>query len=64
LSPEKYLVEFSAKISDVEKITGLKFFPDLHYEDRVRLQTRIHSNLWGQESWWNRIKSDLFGYNK
>ncbi|CAL4072109.1 unnamed protein product, partial [Meganyctiphanes norvegica] len=64
LSPEQYLVEFSAKISDVEKITGLKFFQDLHYEDRVRLQTRIHSNLWGQESWWNRIKTDLFGYNK
>ncbi|XP_068207245.1 venom phosphodiesterase-like isoform X2 [Palaemon carinicauda] len=61
LSSSEFAREFSATVLDVEKITGLKFFTHLNYEDQVRLRVRIHSNLWGRESWWNRIRSDIFG---
>nr|XP_045625603.1 venom phosphodiesterase 2-like [Procambarus clarkii] len=59
LSAERFAQEFSATVQDVEKITGLKFYPNLNFEDQVRLQVRIHSNVWGRESWLNRIHSDI-----
>ncbi|XP_071533900.1 venom phosphodiesterase 2-like isoform X2 [Panulirus ornatus] len=55
LNAARYAQEFSAKVQDVEKITGLKFYPSMHYYDQVRLQVRIHSNIWGYETWWNRL---------
>ena len=56
--------EFMAKVDDVEKITGLEFFPNMKSTDKIRLQIRLHSNIWGQESWYNRLRSDFFGLKK
>ncbi|XP_045625811.1 venom phosphodiesterase [Procambarus clarkii] len=64
LSAERFAQEFSATVQDVEKITGLKFYPNLNFEDQVRLQVRIHSNIWGRESWLNRIRSDIVTISK
>ncbi|XP_071537330.1 venom phosphodiesterase 2-like [Panulirus ornatus] len=60
LDAERFAREFSATVQDVEKITGLKFYSEMHYDDQVRLQVRIHSNIWGSETWWNRLHSDFF----
>ncbi|XP_064081999.1 venom phosphodiesterase-like [Macrobrachium nipponense] len=60
LSASEFAREFSATVQDVEKITGLKFFTNLKYEDQVRLRLRVHSNIWGRESWWNRLRADIF----
>ncbi|XP_050711522.1 venom phosphodiesterase 2-like [Eriocheir sinensis] len=60
LSAERFAQEFSAKVLDVEKIAGLRFFSHLPYEDQVRLRVRIHSNIWGRQSWANRILPSSF----
>ncbi|XP_042225372.1 venom phosphodiesterase 2-like [Homarus americanus] len=64
LNAEQFAREFSATVQDVEKITGIKFYPHLYYEHQVRLRLRVHSNIWGRESWLNRIRSDVFGLTK
>ncbi|XP_064119927.1 venom phosphodiesterase-like [Macrobrachium nipponense] len=46
LDEERYALEFTAKIRDVEMATGLTFYPDLSFRDRVTLEQRITSNLW------------------
>nr|XP_045581985.1 venom phosphodiesterase-like isoform X2 [Procambarus clarkii] len=58
LDARSYARENSAKVRDVEMIAGLQVFPDMQDEDRLRLQLRIHSNIWGDESWWNRLRTD------
>ncbi|KAK4288129.1 hypothetical protein Pmani_038829 [Petrolisthes manimaculis] len=55
LDDNRFIQEFSAKVRDVELITGLTFYPDVNFQDRVKLQVRMHSNIWGLESWKNRI---------
>ncbi|KAG7178039.1 Venom phosphodiesterase 2-like 1 [Homarus americanus] len=64
LNPARYAQEFSAKVQDVEKITGLKLYPSMHYDDQVRLQVRIHSNIWGYESSWNRLRNNVYDLGK
>ncbi|XP_063613826.1 venom phosphodiesterase 2-like [Penaeus indicus] len=61
LSSEQYARKYSASVQDVEKITGLRLFPSFSYKDQVRLRVRIHSNIWGRESWRNRLFSNVFG---
>ncbi|XP_076061397.1 venom phosphodiesterase-like [Oratosquilla oratoria] len=63
-SAAEYAREYSAKVLDVEKIAGIRLFPHLSYKDQTRLKIRIHSNLWGSESWANRIRTDWFGLKK
>ncbi|XP_068241514.1 ectonucleotide pyrophosphatase/phosphodiesterase family member 3-like [Palaemon carinicauda] len=46
LDDERYALEFSAKVRDVEMASGLTFYPDLAFRDRVTLEQRITSNLW------------------
>ena len=60
----RYLQEFSAKLQDVEKITGIGMFPWLPFSDRTRLQIRIHSNIWGHETWENRLRTNMFGFKR
>ncbi|XP_045128469.1 venom phosphodiesterase 2-like [Portunus trituberculatus] len=60
LSAERFAQEFSAKVQDVEKITGLRFFSHMPHEDQVRLRVRMHSNIWGRESWGNRLHSRAY----
>ncbi|KAK8378339.1 hypothetical protein O3P69_011080 [Scylla paramamosain] len=55
LESARFMQEYSAKVGDVEGITGLQFFPNLDYYQRVRLKTRMHSNAWGHESYANRL---------
>lgn len=55
LDGPRFVQEYSAKIGDVEGITGLRFFPKLGYYQRARLRVRMHSNVWGHESWPNRL---------
>ena len=63
-TPTEHLREFSAKVTDVELITGLEFFPGLAPVDRIRQQIRVQSNLWGSLTWANRLRSDLFGLKR
>lgn len=53
----RFAQEFSARVKDVELITGLRFYPQLSFQDRVRLQVRTHSNIWGHETWHNRLRN-------
>ncbi|XP_076035320.1 venom phosphodiesterase-like [Oratosquilla oratoria] len=46
---DQYALEFSAKVHDVEKVTGLTLFPDLPFRDRTRLLLRIHDKLWPRD---------------
>ncbi|XP_045120435.1 venom phosphodiesterase-like isoform X2 [Portunus trituberculatus] len=55
LESARFLQEYSAKVGDVEGITGLQFFPKLDYYQHVRLKTRMHSNAWGHERYANRL---------
>ncbi|XP_066960848.1 venom phosphodiesterase-like [Macrobrachium rosenbergii] len=64
LKPEKFAQEFIAKVQDVEKITGLEFFSNMRYDDRVRLAIRMHSNIWGKETWWNRLRTNFYDIGK
>ncbi|XP_069167904.1 venom phosphodiesterase-like isoform X2 [Procambarus clarkii] len=41
-----YLAEFSAKVHDVELVTGLTFFPDLDFQTRTSLVLRMIPHLW------------------
>ncbi|XP_045626409.2 venom phosphodiesterase isoform X1 [Procambarus clarkii] len=41
-----YLAEFSAKVHDVELVTGLTFFPDLDFQTRTSLVLRMIPRLW------------------
>ncbi|KAF2363587.1 DNA/RNA non-specific endonuclease [Trinorchestia longiramus] len=64
MSGDEFLREHSAKVKDVELITGLEFYSSLPPEDRIRLQVRIHSDIWGKETWPNRLHSQLFGLKR
>ncbi|XP_069945241.1 venom phosphodiesterase isoform X1 [Cherax quadricarinatus] len=46
LEDTAYLLEFSAKVHDVELVTGLTFFPALDFQPRTSLILRIQSQLW------------------
>nr|XP_045626408.1 venom phosphodiesterase-like [Procambarus clarkii] len=46
LSNADYLTEFSAKVHDVELVTGLTFFPDLDFQTRNSLVLRMLPHLW------------------
>ncbi|KAK4327360.1 hypothetical protein Pmani_002188 [Petrolisthes manimaculis] len=59
LDNARFAQEFSARVRDVELITGFKFYPHLSSQDRVRLQVRIHSNIWGRETWHNRLRNNI-----
>ncbi|KAA0201529.1 hypothetical protein HAZT_HAZT005420, partial [Hyalella azteca] len=46
LESSEYALEFSSTVRDVRIITGLAFYPDLSFDDRVRLETVVHQSLW------------------
>ncbi|KAL7638831.1 UNVERIFIED_CONTAM: hypothetical protein RMT77_010365 [Armadillidium vulgare] len=46
LNENDFSLENSAKVKDVERLTGLTFFPNLPYKDRTKLVIRIHASLW------------------
>ncbi|KAB7506304.1 Ectonucleotide pyrophosphatase/phosphodiesterase family member 1, partial [Armadillidium nasatum] len=46
LNEDDFSMENSAKVKDVELLTGLTFFPNLPYKDRTKLVIRIHASLW------------------
>ncbi|KAK8720024.1 hypothetical protein OTU49_013619, partial [Cherax quadricarinatus] len=46
LAARRYAQMFSAKLHDVELVTGLTLFPNLISSDHLRLVLRIHSDLW------------------
>ncbi|XP_050692427.1 venom phosphodiesterase-like isoform X2 [Eriocheir sinensis] len=55
LDSARFAQEYSAKVKDVEAITGLRLFPEVPYYDQAKLRIRMHSNIWGHESWANRL---------
>lgn len=59
----RFAREFSARVKDVELITGFKFYPQLSLQDRVRLQVRMHSNIWGYETWRNRLRNMIIHHD-
>ncbi|KAF2368934.1 Type I phosphodiesterase/nucleotide pyrophosphatase/phosphate transferase [Trinorchestia longiramus] len=46
LESSEYAREFSCTIKDVQISSGLNFFPELAFDDRVRLETTVHQSLW------------------
>ncbi|XP_047487509.1 ectonucleotide pyrophosphatase/phosphodiesterase family member 3-like [Penaeus chinensis] len=46
LTTERYTLEFSGRVKDVEMATGLVFFPSLTFRDRLRVLLRTNSVLW------------------
>ncbi|WKY09068.1 hypothetical protein Q1695_001875 [Nippostrongylus brasiliensis] len=47
LAPEKRLLEYTARLKDVELISGFQLqFPQLQYEELLRLRTHIALQLW------------------
>jgi len=64
LSPEELLLEHSARVRDVEEAAGVGLFPALPPLHRARLLTRLHPELWGHQTWPNRLRSDLFGLRR
>ncbi|VDL69819.1 unnamed protein product [Nippostrongylus brasiliensis] len=46
-APEKRLLEYTARLKDVELISGIQLqFPQLRYEELLRLRTHIALQLW------------------
>ncbi|XP_076035464.1 venom phosphodiesterase-like isoform X2 [Oratosquilla oratoria] len=58
-SDDTYDLEFSAKVRDVEKVTGLTLFPELPFRDRTRLLLRIHDKLWPRDFGSSKPKAKL-----
>ena len=44
--PNRYALEFNAKVHDVEMVTGLTLYPDIGSYNRTSLVLRSHSELW------------------
>ncbi|XP_042886428.1 venom phosphodiesterase-like [Penaeus japonicus] len=46
LTTERYALEFSGHVKDVELATGLTFFPSLTFRNRLSVLLRTNSVLW------------------
>ncbi|XP_063883864.1 venom phosphodiesterase-like [Scylla paramamosain] len=46
MDAEKYTHEFSAKVHDIELVTGLTLYPDTGAHNRTSLILRSHSDMW------------------
>ncbi|XP_042241449.1 venom phosphodiesterase-like [Homarus americanus] len=46
LNGTNYLLEFSAKVKDVELVTGLRFYPNLEFSNRISLVLKMIVDLW------------------